>query len=372
VTDPQHDTQPRRPFPDDLPLTPTIDPEAEPRRGGRGCLMQFLIGGGLLLFATAIVALAGLAGWTNGQREANRLIAATRAAAIDAQLRELPNDVASGNMVVFQARLQWLATQTPGVASLPDLMLTGTALYLSSLPTPTPTASPTPDAPTPTPDAPLVELPTPANGGYDPAALFAQAQAALGGGRYQDAIDLLDVVIAIDPNFQTGTVRSAMSQALNLYARQLYNAGQPAAANLLVNRAEEFGPLLEGLSFERYAAELYLTGRAGVSTGSQTAINALNELIGMGAGGRYYTEARSLLYNAYVRRGDSFVGQGNPCAAIAEFQRATQVQASGVANGRLAAAQASCAALSAPTADPNWFLTPGAVAPIGVVPPPGG
>ena len=363
MTDNLSDTQPIKAFSDDA-LTPTIDPERDERRG-RGCLPQVAIGGGLLLLATAIVALAGLAGWTNGQREANRLIAATRGAAIDAQLRDIPADVASRNLVMFDARLRWLATQTPGVAALPDLILTATALYMNNLPTATPTITPT-MLPSATPESAQAVVPTPANGQYDLPTIFAQAQSALATAQYQDAIALLDVVIAVDPTFQTGQVRAALSQALNAYARDLYNGGQPAAANLLVSRAEEYGTLAEGLSFERYAAELYLTARAGVSTGSQTALNALNELLGLGAAGRYYSEAQTLLYNAYVRRGDAYVGQGNPCGAIGEYQRALGVFASGSANGKYAAAEASCAALALATLDPNFMLTPGAVAPIGV------
>lgn len=357
------DTQPNAPFSDEI-LTPTINPEEE-ERGRGGCGIQFAVVAILLLFAIAIVALAGLAGWTNGQREGNRLLDATRSAAIDEQLRSVPDDVASANLVLLSARIQWLATQTPGVAGLGDIMATGTALYMNNLPTATPTITPT-FAPTAEPNSEQVVMPTPGEQGLDLAALFAQAQAAAATSQWQEAIDLLDVILASDPNFQSAQVRQLMSQSLNSYARELYNASQPAAANLIVARAEEFGPLADGLAFERDAAELWLTARAGVSTGSQTAINALNELLGYGPNGRYYQQATQLLYDAYVRRGDGLVAQGNPCGAMSEYQRAMNVFSSGSANGKYTSAQASCASLSMPTADPNWMLTPGAVAPIGV------
>ncbi|MBK8027482.1 MAG: hypothetical protein IPK19_40380 [Chloroflexi bacterium] len=373
MTDNLSDTQPIRPvnnpFADEGPLTPTIDPEGEGRR--RGCLTQILVGGILLLFSLAIVALAALAGWTSGQREGNKLIAATQQSAIQAQLNDVANDVADGNLILLDARIRWLATQTPGVPGLDGIVATGTALFFSIQPTATFTPSPTiPPSPTPDGSSQQVVAPTASSsGGYDLAAILAQAQAAMTSSQWEDVIELLDVILAVDPTFQSAQVRSMMSQALNNYARALYNAAQPAAANLIVGRAEEFGTLEEGLSFERYAAELYLTARAGVSTGSQTAINALNELLGLGAGGRYYADAQQMLYNAYVRRGDGLVGQGNPCGALSEYQQALAVFASGSASGKYASAQASCAALAVPTTDPNWFLTPGAeapVAPIGV------
>lgn len=357
------DTQPNAPFSDEI-LIPTIDPEAE--EGGRGgCGIQFVIVAILLLFSIAIVALAGLAGWRNGEREGNRLLSATHSAAIDEQLRSIPDDVASANLVLLHARIDWLATQTPGVAGLDEIKATGTALYMNHLPTATPTITPTAE-PTAEPDSQQVIVPTPGEQGLDLAALFAQAQAAAATSQWAQAIDLLDVILASDSNFQAVQVRQLMSQSLNSYARELYNTNQPAAANLIVARAEEFGPLADGLAVEREAAELWLTASAGISTGSQTAVNALNQLLSYGPLGRYYERSTQLLYNAYVRRGDGLVAQGNPCGALSEYQRAMNVFSSGSANGKYSAAQASCAALAAPTADPNWMLTPGAVAPIGV------
>lgn len=368
VTDHLSDTQPISPFRDDIPLTTTIDPEADGKRGG--CGMRVLIGGVLLLLSVAIVALAGLAGWTNGQREANRILAATHSAAVDEQISSIPGDVESGNLVLLNARILWLMTQTPGVSNLSDIMATGTALYINHLPTPTFTPSPTFE-PTTTPDTQQVVIPTPENGSYDLAALLSEAQADVSTQQWQDAIDLLDVILGVDPTFQTAQVRQLMSEALNSYARYLYNANQPAAANLIVGRATEFGPLAEGLSFERDAAELFLTAKAGVSTGSQTAINALNQLLGYGPGGRYYQQAVQMLADAYIRRGDAYVAQGNPCAAVGEYQQAANTDTSGLAYGKFSSAQAACAAAQQPTADPNWMLTPGAVAPVGVVSPPG-
>ncbi|MFN8563449.1 MAG: hypothetical protein U0703_17945 [Anaerolineae bacterium] len=45
------------------------------------------------------------------------------------------------------------------------------------------------------------------------------------------------MILAADPNFETANVRRLMSQALNSYARQLYNAAKPAEANAVVTRA---------------------------------------------------------------------------------------------------------------------------------------
>ena len=97
---------------------------------------------------------------------------------------------------------------------------------------------------------------------------------------------------------------------------------------------ETFGPLAEGLFYERYAAELYLTARAAVGTGSPTAINALQAVINLGPG-RYYAQAQQLLYDAYVARGDAYIAQGDSCSAAFQYQSAASILSSGAANGKL-------------------------------------
>ncbi len=77
-------------------------------------MLTAVIGGMLLLVAVAIVALSGAAGWTSGQREANTHATATQNAAINEQVGRIPDDVESGNTVLLDARVRWLATQTPG------------------------------------------------------------------------------------------------------------------------------------------------------------------------------------------------------------------------------------------------------------------
>src|SRR5664279_3348058 len=121
------DTQPGAPFQGDpLNLRPTLHPEDDrPARGG-SCLLNVLIVGMLLAVALAIVALSGAAGWTAGQREANANATATQNSAINDQLQHIPGDIACGNVVLFDVRMGWLATQTPGVPGMGDLFVTAT------------------------------------------------------------------------------------------------------------------------------------------------------------------------------------------------------------------------------------------------------
>lgn len=375
MSDTLDDTQPRplTPFGGDLKdLKLTIQPEDEDAPPPRGsCLVTGLIGALMLVVALAIVGLSAAAGWTAGQREANTNATATRSGQINEQLQHIPSDIADGNLSMLDIRIRWLATQTPGVPGVSDLMGTATALYESAQPTATPPATATPEATAEaaaeTTSEALAVAPD-ASGGYDLAGILAQADSALASSQWQDAIDLLDVVIGIDRNYESNRVRTMMSQALNSYARQLYNSGQPAAANVIVSRARLFGPLADGIEYENMAAELYLTARAAVGTGSPAAINALQRLINLGPG-RYYTEAQDLLYNFYVTSGDAYMAQGNSCMAVGQYDSAIGVFSSGVANGKRSAAASACANAT-PTPDPNIVIpSDGQVAPVGVVPP---
>ncbi len=370
------DTQPRKAFEGDLrDLQPTIHPEdddAPPPRGS--CLLNGLIVTVMLGIALAIVGLSAAAGWTAGQREANSNATATRSSEINEQLQHIPADIADGNFSMLDIRIRWLATQTPGVAGITELMATGTAVFLTAQPTPTLAATPTPEA------AESVEstseateqlaLSPDASGGYDLAQILSQAESAIASSQWQDAIDLLDVVIGIDENYERNRVRTLMSQALNSYARALYNSMQPAAANLVVSRARLFGPLADGIEYENMAAELYLTARAAAGTGSPAAMNAVQQLLNLGPG-RYYEEAQNLLYTFYVNSGDAYLAQGNSCSAVGQYQNAIGIFASGVANGKLNVAEAACANAT-PTPDPNLVIpSDGQVAPVGEVAPPG-
>jgi len=220
-------------------------------RGMSGC-MTLLILAFVGLIGVVIVVFAGLAGWTSGQRQASISATATQNAAIQEQLARIPGDVAAGNPDLLQARIEFLATLTPGVPQVPALWTTATALSAQFQPTVNPTDAltvpPTVDAPStsaptlmPTlnatdsanviPLTPQTDAPNRADAlglNLDVNALLIEAQGYAATSQWQDAIETLDVIVAVDPDFQTANVRALMIDALASYALQLYNAGHLA------------------------------------------------------------------------------------------------------------------------------------------------
>lgn len=337
---------------------------------GPGCGFQTILVLVLVAFALVIVGLAAAAGWTTGQREAHVHATATRSAAISEQLGRIPEDIASGNTVLLDTRIRFLATLTPGVPGLADIALTATAVFEAQQPTATLTPSPTPEAtlsaaPAPT-DAP--PPPTASAGGYDLAALLQEAQAYFNTAQYGEAAELLDVITALDPAYETVIVRSLLTDSLNAQARAYYQAMQPAAGNQVVSRIQALGlPLGEGLAYERDVAIVYLNARSSIGINYPRAISALQELINYGQG-RYYAEANRLLLDQLIAYGDALAFDPNagPCQAVPIYQQAVSQFGSGTAAAKLNTAETNCAAQ--PTPDP---LTGQTGAPIGVVVTPG-
>ncbi len=320
------DTQPRSPLSAETPphgQAPVPMPVAED--GGPGCVLWGIVGALALGFAVVIVILAGAAGWTSGQREAQSFATATQQAEIQDQLARIPGDVASGNAVLLAARIEFLATQTPGVTNLAEIVQTATAVYAASLPTATLPASATPmpiDTLEPTVEI-VPEITIEADGGYDLAALLEQSQTALRLGQYEEAVDLLKVIEAVDSSYESATVRGYMLEALTTQALRLFRGGgNLAEAILLVDEAEQYDlPGDSELIFERYVATLYLNARSSIGTGYPTAIQALTQAYNVAPDYRN-GELRQLLFGQLVAYGDAWVAEQNYCAAVSQYQNA--------------------------------------------------
>lgn len=349
-------------------------PESRPMSCGITALVIVFLG----LIAIGIVALTTYAGWTVGQREAATLAAATQASRIDEQLAFIPRDIESRNTFMLNVRLQWLALMTPGVPQVSEIGPTATAIFmeeqLSATPQATATATPTPEIAATSTDAPIATSP---GGGFDLAALLSRAQTAVDTAQWSEAIDLLDAISGLDPAFESTQVRRLLLQSLNSYANQLYNTYRPgdpgrlAEAIVITDRAEQLGPLENGLAYERSAAQLYLDARRMVGLDPWQAIRVLEQLSGLGQG-RYYEEARQQLQAQWVALGDAQASINEYCPAAQYYQNAINVSTAGGVIAKRDNANNLCAQAT-PVPLPGTVLPPaGDIAPIGAVATPGG
>lgn len=119
------DTQPRPPA---RPPAYAPPPDYDDEPGGPGCFMIGVLTFMALALATALVVLAGAAGWTEGQNEGDRVDAAAQRADIGEQLTRIPADVAARNAELAGLRLNYLETLIPANPAVGQVRATVTAL----------------------------------------------------------------------------------------------------------------------------------------------------------------------------------------------------------------------------------------------------
>ena len=374
------DTQPRSPFKTPphvpvVPISPDEQEDYEPAQGaqsGPGCLVWGILGVVALGFAVFIMILAGVAGWSSGQRVAQTNATATQYAAINDQLNRIPGEVSSGNQVLLQARIEYLATLTPGVPGLADIMQTATAVYINNQPTAAPTATATLEAtenvivPAETSE-PQPTVPVSSNGALDLAKLLTDAQNAVAMRDWDTAIDSLDIILSADSTFESNTVRSLMSQAMNAKALELLRSADLAdlaEGVVLTDRAKEFGDISD-INYESIIASQYLDGIAAIGINYPLAIQKLAAVYNQVP---TYRDVAQQLFSQYVGYGDAWVAQTEFCPAAAQYQAATGLFNDAGTNAKLTNAQTMCSQATPVGAPPGSTVVPGTqpIAPVGV------
>ena len=260
---------------------------------------------------------------------------------------------------------------TPGVAGLNDIILTATALSIQNQPTATltPAVTATPDATENVIIAESTEAPSSiqsSGGTLDLPDMLTEAQSAIAVRDWDAAINTLDIILASDPAFETNTVRTLMSQALNEKALALLRSGDLgdlAEGVILTDRAQEFGDI-SAISYESFIASQYLEGIAAVGINYPLAIQKLSAVYNQVP---EYQDVRQQLFNQYLSYGDAWVAQGEYCPAAGQYQAALGILNDPSTSAKLTQAQTNCSQAT-PVGAPATTLEPGTqpIAPIGV------
>jgi len=313
----EEDTRPRAPvsvppWGEEPPVDPLADTAeiAVGRTAARPLLLALVLGATLCL-CLLMVGFAGYAGYRDGLATNDARLTQTIATGIAEQYRMGVNDLAQGYAELAAARFAWIVetVNAPAAIAGDSAALLATARAISSYtPTPAPTDTPTPTL-TPTPSlTPTLPSPTPSpEASQDPAYLFEQAQTALRLVRYEDAIEWLDALRALAPDYRAAEVEDMLVKALTEQGK-LYLRGQnPDGADmlargvLLIYRANDIRPVQPGtLLGEAIFVEMYLNARNYVNGGYyDQALPILEELCAMNCGWSYRgVSVQSLLEQA--------------------------------------------------------------------------
>jgi len=342
-----HDTEPRNPLQgkdlNNFPNQTTgqmvyVDPDHDDM-GGPGCIVWGIVGMFSVLLAGVLVMISMFAGWNSGVTVARANATATISSDIQVQCERMQTDIDSGNTGLLQRRIEELQKYTPVPNCLAFMIPTATELYMQSLPTetPIPTETSTPTS-TPSPQATdmtdvataTVEvLATEASSSlfeYDLDALLAEAETQLADQNYQDAIDTLDAIIAIDENFQRTTVKPMYFNALTSEATRLFHSGKLAEGIVITGRAEELGDV-QGLIYERFIAQLYLDAVRLKITNPAESVRLFSRIAyEQGLVNYLNGQVMTELQEAFVNYGNSLSEQGEFCSARDQYNAALTLQ----------------------------------------------
>jgi len=282
---------------DEPPVDPLADtaPIMAARLPARRLLLALALGAPLCL-CLLLVGFASVAGYRDGLATNDARFTQEVATRIAEQYRIGVSDLTQGYAELAADRFAWIVETVQAPAAFAgdsaDLLATARAIA-SSTPTPPPTATLTP-SPTPTPTLSPAAQATSVVGNTpspleDPAYLYQQAATAMSLVRYEEAIEWLDALRALAPDYRPAEVEAMLIEALTQQGK-LYLRGQnPDGADmlargvLLIYRANDIRPVEPStLLGEAIFVEMYINARNYVNGGYyDNALPILEELCAM-------------------------------------------------------------------------------------------
>lgn len=335
---------------------------------GPGCVVWGIVGIFGIFLSFAIVLVAGEAGVRQGADAGAKTAAAREQEFIARECEILPTQIAREQVELVGLRYDTWAQQGAIPLCAQPYIAQATQIYINSLATatPLPTATFEPTAtslPTEIPSA-TVEIPVADNVAptsiYDLAGLLQESRDYMAEGNTVEAIRSLDAITAIDPDYETATVNQLLFTSLTNRATFLYRSdGSLAEAIQLTNRAEIYGDV-QDLAFERTVAQYYLDAQGFLDVNYAAAIQQLNQVRAFASD---YRDTNQLLFEQLTGYGDAFVGGGEACRGVQQYDAALAMQPQPSLQVKRDAAQAQCIGVGvSATIDPNQATE---IAPVG-------
>ncbi len=246
-------------------------------------------------------------------------------------------DLSAGEYGVAAERLAYAVQLKPTHTLAAALLATAEeALRVTATPTSTPTPSPTlTPSITPSPEATLPP---------DPAAYLQKAQEAVRVQQWEAAIDNLDIVIALDPQYQRAAVNDLLYTALTSLGRQYLNEGRMEEGILLVDRAGTIKALDGATVAARNLAVQYMTAMRYWGVDWDRTIENLEALYAQMPG---YYDVRTRLKEAHIEIARTSLAKTDYCPAVRHLEAALQIETDAEAQNKLAEARTGCASATA-------------------------
>lgn len=291
-------------------LTPIVPPPAGgkallPESGAPSWKLLALVG---ILTLLIIALMAAYGGYRSGMNQRSSAQSTQVSQQVKEQFDMGVKDLEARNLDMARQRFEWVIHQSPNYPGITDKLA---EVELLQNITASPTVAPTPTL-TPTPDLRSVEE------------LYAQAQQAMQGGDWTNAIETLLKLRKDAPTMHAVEVDGMLFMALRNRGVDKIKASDLEGGTYDLALAERFGPLDAEANSWRSWAELYVTGASFWDVDWPQAINYFQQVADMApnlmdASG-WTSEMR--LTTAYMKYGDLLAASGDWCAAQVQYQLA--------------------------------------------------
>ncbi len=256
--------------------------------------------GAITLLAVSIVVLGAIQGYRTGLSQAE----AQKRQRIAMHLQRAEDYLAQGNGRAAVEEYRQALLIEPGnekaIAGLDQALI-----MAANPPTPTPTPSPLP----PTPANPIDEL-------------WSDAQSFFQTGRWEEAIQRLQEIQAINPSYRTEQVREMLFTAYANLGMDRHNAGRLEEAVRYFDKALALRPEATDLRNTRDLAAAYLDALTYWYADWPKTIDLLEELYQRDP---EYRDVRRRLQEAHAEYGASLERQGQWCAAADQYAAARAI-----------------------------------------------
>ncbi len=301
------------PTQDTLP-TPAVRPKAAPPsrlahfiRSVPGAFLILFIGLGTIL------TLAAVAGYYTGSSDRERTAATAQAAELGRQYQLGLEDLSAGRPTLAIQRFEFILALDPNYPSVADRLAEARA-QVPATSGPETGAAPT-ALPSPTP---LITV-----GPETAKNLLDAAQAAFDQQKWDEALQKIGALRAIDPNYESAKVRDLQFQSYQNRGIASIKGDKMELGLSDMDLASKLGTLsTEAQQYQQWA-EIYIAGVSYWGLNWARTVDTFQLLYTIAP---YFHDTITRLHDARVSYGRQLDGQGQPCDAVKQYEEALKLQ----------------------------------------------
>jgi tetratricopeptide (TPR) repeat protein len=291
-------------------------------------LPVILIGVGLLAILALTVGVAIWGGYQTGLKQYQLQAQATRSAELKTQFDLGVADLSDGNNEMAQQRFEYILSIDPSYPGAADKLIEAKVVLQI---TPSATPLPLPTVPTVTPVA--------TGAGPDPASILAQAEQSSAAKNWDDVIQKLSDLRALNAYYKPAEVNKLLFTALRNRGVARIEGKELEGGIFDLNQAETLAALDTDAKSHRLWARYYLDAMSYWGLDWKKTVDLLSELHSFAP---YFQDTPARLYQAHLNYAAQLVAAKNYCDAATQYAAAQALSPAPAVAEKQAAAQSQC------------------------------